>query len=100
MCVSIRDCICNSRPTVAPVRLISAVVSFLFLSVKTQPQLLSHNYLSLLQLQGDPGANTHFTPVSACTDYVVIAETMGQLNFHYLNDYDTSIIAINALAPR
>lgn len=43
---------------------------------------------------------THFTPVSACTDYVVIAETMGQLNFHYLNDCDTANIAVNALAPR
>lgn len=98
MCVSICDCICNSRPTVALVRLVSAVVSFLFLSVKPQPQLLT--IISLFYSSRETLEPTHFTPVSACTDYVVIAETMGQLNFHYLNDCDTAVIAINALAPR
>lgn len=93
-----RDCICNSRPPVALVRIISAVVSSV--SVSQNPTTAPLSQLSLSFTAPETLEPTLLPPVSACTDYVVIAEPIGQLNFHYLNDCDTAIIAINALALR
>lgn len=56
----------------------------------TSGPVLSHNYVSLLHApplynSSETPEPKHLTPVSLCTDYVVIAETMGQLNLHHLN---------------
>lgn len=81
VCGSIHGCVCSRRPAVALV-MISAVVSFLFLSVQTEPQLLPHNYV--FYSSSETLEPTRLAPVSACTDYVVVAEPIGLLSLHHL----------------
>lgn len=91
ICVSKHDCIYNRQPTVRLSKLFQLCSEFclcqsrLNLGSRSLPQLCLSLTCPPLYNSSETPEPKHLTPVSLCTDYVVIAETMGQLNLHHLN---------------